>query len=486
MPVAEGNWSIGPLLVALGAGCGAEPARATLPTSVFASPEATAEAVAPGRQVQQVIEAALQSDRAYADLRVLSDEIGHRLSGSLALARAVDWAAERLREDGLAVTVQPVKVPHWQRGPESGAWLLPVSAPLRVLQLGGSVSQAPVEADVIVVQSFEELTARAPEVAGKIVVFHHDFSASKPAGDEYGRTVKFRTQGASEASKLGAVASLVRSITGRSLSTLHTGSTGFAPGVKPIPAAAITIEDADRMLRLARSGKPIRLRLDMQAQWLDDADSANVIADLPGGDLANEVVLVGGHLDSWDVGQGAHDDGAGCVMAMASLRLVHQLGIVPRRTLRAVLFTNEENGLRGARAYAKQFALCPAPTCLKHVAGIESDGGSFEPEGFSLQGVETALPLLSQYVAKLSALGPLNVVIGGSGADLTPLEPLGIPLLGHRVDGAHYFDYHHTDADTFDKVDPMLLRKNVAAVAAMALALANHPEPLPVGKPTLQ
>ena len=396
-------------------------------------------------------------------LAELSDDIGARLSGSPALARAVAWGERVLREDGHEnVRSEPVLVPHWVRGDERLELVAPVRRPLLMLGLGGSVGTPGVEAPVTVVHSFDELS---PAVAGTIVLFCVPPRPGDSAGAHYGNTARYRAAGPSRAAAFGAVAVLVRSITVRSLHTPHTGSLSYDDAAPQIPAAAITAEDADWLDRLAARGVPLRARLEMGARTLPDALTHNVIAEIVGREHPEEIVVVGGHLDSWDVGQGAQDAGAGILHTIETLRLIRSLGLQPRRTIRAVLFANEENGLRGGTAYAAAHAA----EC--HVAALETDLGSGRPLTWSATGSEYDLAWLRHLAAHVG----LPVEGSGSGADISPLERRGVLCVGLRPDLEAYFDIHHTHADTLDKVDPALLREGAAVVAGLTWLLANEP-----------
>jgi Zn-dependent M28 family amino/carboxypeptidase len=280
--------------------------------------------------------------------------------------------------------------------------------------------------------------------------------------------------GARLAAEKGAVACLVRSVTARSLQTPHTGAMNYGESPRPIPAAAITTEHADMIWRLHARGIAATGTLRMGARMLPDAESANVVAELRGSTWPEQVVVISGHLDSWDVGQGAHDDGGGCVMAMEAVNVLRKLGLIPRRTIRVVLWTNEENGLRGA----KQYAADHAEELARHVAAIESDSGVFRPTGYSVQCADAAREAraaeqLGVLLALLEPLEATNVTTGHAGADIGVMKDAGVVLLGHQVDGSTYFDYHHTPADTLDKVDPADLSRNVAALATLAYVLAD-------------
>lgn len=420
----------------------------------------------------RIIGAALTSDRAYSRLAHLTDHIGNRLSGSQNLERAIEWALAEMKRDGLDnVRGEKVMVPHWVRGEESLEMLTPVPRKLQMLGLGNSIGTPAegISAEAIVVRDFGELERLGEQVRGKIVVYNAPFKS-------YGATVLYRHQGASRAARYGAVAALVRSITPVSLQTPHTGGMAYDANQPKIPVAAITIEVAEFLQRMNDRGDHPTLRLKMEAKFLPDAESANVIAELKGSERPNEIVLIGGHFDSWDVGQGAHDDGGGCIVAWEAARLLKELGLRPRRTIRVVLYTNEENGLRGGLAYHDAHrAEIP-----NHILAIESDSGVYRPEGFGL--AETA-PLqvrsnLQEIAKLLSGIGADGIAATGGGADIGPITREGVVGASLDVDGTHYFDIHHTQADTLDKVNPRELALCVATMAVMAYTVADLPEGL--------
>jgi len=417
----------------------------------------------------RIIGAALTSDHAYARLAHLTDHIGNRLSGSTNLERAIEWALAEMKRDGLDnVRAEKVMVPHWVRGEESLEMLTPVPRKLQMLGLGNSIGTPAegISAEAIVVRNFAELDRLGEQVRGKIVVYNAPYV-------NYGATVLYRLQGASRAARYGAVAALVRSITPVSLQTPHTGAMSYDPNQPKIPTAAVTIEVAELLQRMNDRGEHPTLRLKMDAKFLPDAESANVIAELRGSERPDEIVLIGGHFDSWDVGQGAHDDGGGVIVAWETIRLLKELGLKPRRTIRAVLYTNEENGTRGGNAYRDAHRA----EIAKHVLAIESDSGVYRPEGFGL--VATAPPQVRANmleIAKLLAgIGADNIADDGGGADIGPMMREGVIGASLDVDGAHYFDIHHTQADTLDKVNPRELALCVATMAVMAYTVADLP-----------
>ncbi len=429
---------------------------------------------------ERIISATLAGNDGYRKLEELCIRIGHRLSGSPQLEQAIDWAVETMRKDGQEnVHREKVMVPHWVRGRESVTMIEPRKETLVMLGLGGSVGTPPegITAPVIVVSGKDELEKIGEAARGKIVLFNNPMPPYSPeTGSGYGTAVQYRGKGASLAAKQGAVACLVRSVTAKSLRSPHTGAMRYAEDDTKIPAAAISTEDADTIARLQTHGIPVVVNLKMEAQTLPDAPSANVVGELRGSTNPEEVVVIGGHIDSWDVGHGAHDDGGGCVMAMEAINVLRKLKMIPRRTIRVVLWTNEENGLAGGKAYAADHAA----ELSKHVAAIESDSGVFRPTGFSVECENKereglAAEQLQDLVSLLSSIGPMKVRTGGSGADIGPMKPSGVLLMGHSVEGSTYFDYHHTLADTIDKIDPELLSQNVAAMATVAYILADMP-----------
>ncbi|MGH7500926.1 MAG: M28 family metallopeptidase [Longimicrobiales bacterium] len=419
----------------------------------------------------RLIEAALGDSAAYERLGTLVDRFGHRFSGSESLERAIDWILDEMRSDGLAnVRGEPVMVPHWVRGEESAALVSPRAMELAMLGLGGSIGTPPegITAEVLVVESFEELEARAAEASGRIVLFDAPFTS-------YGETVQYRSGGAIAAARAGAVASLIRSVASYSMRTPHTGGMRYEDGVPRIPHAALTVEDAAMLHRMQERGERIVVRLTMNAQTLPPVQSRNVVAEIVGSEFPDEVVVMGGHIDSWDVGQGAMDDGGGCVAAWEALRLIHTLGLRPKRTIRVVLWTNEENGLAGGNGYRDAHRA----EVDKHVLAMESDNGVFRPRGFAFNGSDEAFAILEPVVRLLEPIGADSLARGGGGADIGPIMELGVPGMSPIVDGSRYFWFHHSNADTVDKLDPRELAQVVAGMAVMAYVVADLPEPLP-------
>lgn len=415
----------------------------------------------------KLIAASQASDFAWQRLAEVTDLYGPRLAGSAGLERAIDWAVAAMKKDGLEnVRKERVMVPKWVRGKESLDLLDPVPQPLVMLGLGNSVGTGPdgVTGDVLVIKDFTELDARAADVKGRIVLFNVPFTS-------YGPTVQYRGSGPSRAAAHGAVAVLVRAVGPTGLRTPHTGSTNYAADAPKIPAAAIPVEDAERFQRLQDRGVRIRVKLTMDAHFEADAESFNVVGELRGREFPDEVVVVGGHFDSWDVGVGATDDAGGCIVTWEALRLMKSLGLRPRRTVRVVLWTNEENGMRGGNAYRDQHLA----DLKNHVMMLESDGGVFDPAGFGFSGPDGARRTVTSIASLLAGLGASTIEASGGGADIGPSVDAGkIPSMSHLV-GGNYFLIHHTPADTVDRITPKQMADNAAAIAVMTYAVADLP-----------
>jgi carboxypeptidase Q len=419
----------------------------------------------------RLIGEATGSTFAWQRLSELTDSMGNRLSGSPALDRAIAWAVAEMKRDGLEnVHTENVMVPHWVRGNESAEIVEPAPHQIVLLGLGDSVGTPAegIQAEVLVVRGFEDLDAHASHARGRIVLFNVPFT-------NYGETVRFRSQGPSRAARLGAVAMFVRAVGPPGLRTPHTGALQYASDAPKIPAAAMTTEDADRLQRMADRGSRIVVRLKMDAHFERDAESANVIGELRGRELPDEVVVVGGHIDSWDVGAGASDDGGGCVVTWEALRIMKKLNLRPRRTVRVVLWTNEENGGRGGQAYRDQHRA----ELSKHVMMMESDGGVFRPLGFGFTGNDTGRDTVRAIATLLTGIAANQISPGGGGADIGPsVQEARIPAMSLDVEGSKYFLVHHTPADTIDKIDPTDMARCAAAVAVMAYVIADLPQRL--------
>ena len=418
----------------------------------------------------RLITEAQSSAFAWERLAFLGDTFGHRLSGSDALENAIKWAVSEMKKDGLDnVRAEPVKVPHWVRGQESFEITAPFRSSLVMLGLGNSVGTPAegVEAEVLVVRSFDELDEAGSSVRGKIVLFNVPFTS-------YSDTVQYRSSGPSRAAKLGAAAALVRSVGPTGLRTPHTGTLRYTEGVAQIPGAAISVEDAERLQRMQNRGTSVRVRLKMDAKFLPDADSANVVGEIRGRERPDEIIVVSGHFDSWDVGTGSTDDGGGCIVTWEALRLMKKLNLRPRRTVRVVLYTNEENGLAGGRAYLARHR----GQLDKHVMMLESDSGVFKPTGFGFTGSEAARATVHEIATLLKGIQADQIGPAGGGADIGPSVEAGqVPAMSLEVDG-NYFLIHHTPADTVDKIDAADMSKASAAIAVMAYVIADMPDRL--------
>jgi Zn-dependent M28 family amino/carboxypeptidase len=429
--------------------------------------------------------AALADDYAFRQVAHLTENIGPRLSGSPQASAAVDYVADQLRQLGLEVRLEEVRVPHWIRGAETAelteypGQVAGTTQKLVLTALGGSISTPAngINADVVVVNDFDELKAMGRQnVAGKIVLFNARFDKQKAAAGlsfvAYGEAVRYRAAGAKAAAELGAVASLIRSVGSADFRLPHTGFS--YPG--GIPAGAVTAEDGDLIAHLAAQGK-VRMHLTITPQTLPDTTSHNVIADLKGSEHPEQVIVVSGHLDSWDLGTGAIDDAAGVAVAMETAEILHKLHLRPKRTLRVIAWMDEENGGAGSQAYSKDH-LAEFP---EHVACIESDGGAAHPLGFDVKMAPQAIELLRPVTSVLESFGTTAIRPSTypPGADISAMSQAGVPAIGILQDGRTYFHYHHTAADTLDKIVPSELRENAAAMAVMGYALANMKDPLP-------
>ena len=419
----------------------------------------------------KIISKSLTDSTAYNRLGYMCDTFGPRLSGSKNLENAINWILKEMKNDGFEnVRGEKVAVPTWIRGKESVTLLSPFKKELSMLGLGGSIAtpRGGLKAEVIVVNNWDELESRSNEVPGKIVLFNAPFTS-------YGETVAYRYSGASVAAKHGAVASLIRSIGPWSMNTPHTGVMAYDDDVQKIPHAALTMEDAMMLSRIHDRGDKIIVKLDMNARMVADRWSHNVLGEIKGSIYPDEVVVVGGHIDSWDVGQGAQDDGGGCIASWEAVRLIQELGLKPKRTIRCVLWTNEENGGQGNKGYRDMHM----DEMDKHVLAIESDGGVFSPKGFGFSGNDSARKIVEEIHALMKPIGANTISEGGRAADVAPLNDEGVPVMSLKVDGSKYFWYHHTNADTFDKVDFNEFNRCVAAIAIMAYVVADLDEPLP-------
>jgi carboxypeptidase Q len=419
----------------------------------------------------RIITATLEQDASYNRLAYLCDAFGHRMSGSESLELSIDWILDEMKSDGLEnVHGEEVMVPRWIRGNESAELIHPYNKKLPMLGLGRSVGtpHEGIESEVLVVGSYDELENRRDEVEGKIVLFDVPFTT-------YGETVQYRYGGASAAAKHGAVASVIRSITPFSMNTPHTGGMSYDEDIIKIPHAALTLEDASLIHRIQDLGEVPVIRLFMEAHFEKDSPSRNIIAELKGTEFPDEIVVLGGHIDSWDVGQGAHDDAGGCVAAWEAVRILKKLGLRPRRTLRVVMWTNEEYGLRGGKNYRDTHK----EELENHILAIESDNGVFNPRGFGFTGSKKARELVKQVTDLLKPINADTTFDNGEAADTGPLLEEGVPVMALKVDVSKYFWYHHTAADAMDKIDKEEFNRCVAALAVMSYVIADLEERLP-------
>jgi carboxypeptidase Q len=438
--------------------------------------------------LKRLQQAALSSDYAYRQVAQLSDNIGPRLTGSAQASKAVEYVAGELKKIGRDVQLEKVMVPHWVRGEEAAALVqfpgMAEGTTQKVLlcALGGSVAtpKEGITAEVIGVKNFDELKALPRgKVSGKIVLFDYPFdkqmAAQGRSGEAYGEAVVYRSDGPSAAARQGAVACLIRSVGGADYRLPHTGQTKYADDAPKIPAGAVTSEDADLIVDLVKQG-PVKMKLVLTPQTLPDVESANVIGDIKGSEHPEQVVIVSGHLDSWDLGTGAIDDGAGVAVSMEAANLIHKLNLKPKRTIRVIAWMNEENGLRGSKQYAKDHE----KDWANHFAVMETDGGADHPVGLHIKAKPEVKTMLKPVGAFLQESGAGALELSEhAGADIEPMEKAGVPAFAPIQDGRFYFNFHHTPADTLDKIDPKHLAETSAIVAVWAYAVANSEQPLP-------
>jgi carboxypeptidase Q len=438
--------------------------------------------------LKRLQQAALASDYAYKQVAHLSNNIGPRLTGSAQAAKAVEYVAGELKAIGCEVQLEKVMVPHWVRGEETAALVQwpgmaeNTTQKIVLCALGASVATPPegITAEVIAVKNFDELKAMPRDkVAGKIVLFNYSFDKriadEGHGGDAYGQAVVYRGDGPSAAARQGAVACLIRSVGGADYRIPHTGQTNYAADAPKIPAGAATSEDADLIVDLTRQG-PVKMKLVLTPQTLPEVESYNVIGDIKGSEHPEQVIIVSGHLDSWDLGTGAIDDGAGVAVSMEVANVIQKLKLKPKRTIRVIAWMNEENGTMGSKAYAKDHA----KDFANHFAVMETDGGAGHPLGLNIHGQPEIKKMLAPVAAILqeSGAGALNLV-EHCGADIEPMEKAGVPAFSPIQDSRFYFNYHHTAADTLDKIVPKELAENSAVVAVAAYAMANSEQALP-------
>jgi hypothetical protein len=459
-------------------------------SSEHTSPSPTAPVFSPQTlsELRQLQQSALRSDYAYREVAHLTNNIGPRLTGSAQAEKAVEYVAGELKALGCEVQLEKAMVPHWVRGEETAALVqFPGQATnttqkIVLCALGGSVATPPsgIDAEVIAVRNFDELKSLPRDkVAGKIVLFNHPFDKQMAAqgrgGEAYGEAVVYRSNGPSAAARQGAVACLVRSVGGADYRIPHAGETDYANDAPKIPAGAVTAEDADLIADLVRQGA-VKMKLVLTPQTLPDVESHNVIADIKGTEHPEQVIVVSGHLDSWDLGTGAIDDGAGVAVSMEAANLIQKLHLKPKRTIRVIAWMNEENGSAGSKQYAKDHEA----EWMDHFAAMETDTGAGHPLGINIKGKPELKEMLAPVAAVLqeSGAGILNLV-EHCGADIAPMEKAGVPAFSPIQDSRFYFNYHHTAADTLDKIVPKELAENSAVVTVVAYALANMEKPLP-------
>jgi carboxypeptidase Q len=451
------------------------------PTAIVFSPQTLAD-------LKRLQQAALNSDYAYRQVAHLANNIGPRLSGSAQAAKAVEYVANELKAIGCEVQLEKVMVPHWVRGEETAALTeFPGQAQnttqkIVLCALGESVATPPegIEADVIAVRNFDEFKSMPRDkVAGKIVLFNYPFDKQMAAegrgGEAYGEAVVYRSNGPSAAARQGAVACLIRSVGGADYRLPHTGLTDYAKDAPKIPAGAVTAEDADLIANLVPQG-PVKMKLVLTPKTLPDIESANVIADIKGSEHPEQIIIVSGHLDSWDLGTGAIDDGAGVAVSMETANLIRKLRLKPKRTIRVIAWMNEENGEAGSKQYAKDHE----KEIQNHFAAMETDGGAGHPIGVNIKANPEVKKVFAPVADILQESGAGNLhLVEHCGADIEPLEKAGVPSFSPIQDSRFYFNYHHTAADTLDKIVPKELAENSAVVAVAAYALANMEMPLP-------
>lgn len=426
----------------------------------------------------RLLESGLRNCEAFQMLKELTSHAPHRLSGSPDAARAVDLTKKMMEQRGLnKVHLEAIMVPHWVRGPVEEATITRSTSKkgtkLTICALGGSVAtpKRGIEAEVIEVKSFEQLRTLGESAKNKIIFFNRPFDPTKfNTFETYGGAVDQRSRGAVEAARAGGVAALVRSMTHVIDDVPHTGAMGYVDTVKKVPAAAISTLDADMLSKLLLQEKNIRVRIQLTCKTLPDTPSANVVGEITGSEKPDEVIVVGGHLDCWDKGQGAHDDGGGCMQAIEVIQLMRKLGVKPKRTIRAVMFMNEENGNRGGKAYAT----APERAGEKHIAAIESDRGVFAPRGISVQADSSVLAKVQAWRSLFERMYADRIFPGYSGVDVSAIVERGAAGFGLDVETQRYFDYHHSDNDTIDKVNPRELELGAIVEALLCYLISEE------------
>jgi hypothetical protein len=482
--------AFGTLLLAWISPCHAQSGSPVEGSTATPTPTATPIVFSPQTlaDLKQLQQAALTSDYAYRQVAHLADNIGPRLSGSAQAAKAVEYVANELKAIGCDVQLEKVMAPHWVRGEETAELVQWPGQAGNTMQkivlcaLGDSVAtpKEGITAEVVAVKNFDELKALPRDkVAGKIVLFNYPFDKRIAevgrGGQAYGEAVIYRSDGPSAASRQGAAACLIRSVGGADYRIPHTGQTKYADDAPKIPAGAVTAEDADLIVDLVKQGA-VKMKLVLTPQTLPEVESANVIGDIKGSEHPEQVVIVSGHLDSWDLGTGAIDDGAGVAVSMEAANLIHKLNLKPKRTIRVIAWMNEENGLRGSKQYAKDHE----KDWANHFATMETDNGADHPVGLHIKAKPEVKAMLKPVAAILQESGAGGLELSEhAGADIEPMEKAGVPAFAPIQDGRFYFNYHHSAADTLDKIVPKELAENAAIVAVWAYAMANSEQPLP-------
>jgi carboxypeptidase Q len=423
------------------------------------------------KMIRGIYDEALLRGHAYEDLRSLCKDIGPRLSGSSEAAMAIRWSEQKMISYGFdRVYLQPILVPHWERGNPETAWMTLSNGSIEKMTLcalGGSIAtNGLLEGEVIMFTHLDSLKkARVEQVNGKIVFLNQPMNAAEiQTFKAYGACYPIRGNGAVEGAKLGAKAVLIRSLGLPSDDFPHTGSMRYEDSIKKIPAAALSTQDADRLAQVLQTGKALKFSMEMDCRNFPDEPSFNVIGEIKGSKKPNEIITIGGHLDSWDQGEGAHDDGAGVIHCLEALRILKTLNYTPEHTLRVVFFMNEENGNMGGKTYATWVKSLGE----EHIAALESDRGGFTPRGFGCDGTEA---IFKRFTQLESLFTPYDLHVwekGGGGVDIGPLknEFNGITLFGFIPDSQRYFDYHHADSDVFESVNKRELELGAAAVSS--------------------
>lgn len=427
--------------------------------------------------IRKFFNESLSNGKSYEWLRDLTTNVGPRLSGSEGAKKAVQWGKTLLESGGYdRVFLQDVMVPHWVRGAKEEGYILDGKQKIKVplVALGGSVAtpKKGITAEVIEVKTFQELRALGKEKCeGKIIFFNRPMDPTKiNTFEAYGQAGDQRRSGANEAAKLGAIGVIIRSLSSTENDFPHTGSMVYATGVPLIPAAALSTNAATLLSKTLKENPNTKFYFKQSCETLPDAPSHNVVAEIKGTEHPEEIIVVGGHLDSWDLAQGAHDDGTGIVQSMEVARLFKNLGIKPKHTIRIVLFMNEENGNRGGVKYAE----LAKQNNEKHIFALESDNGGFTPRGFGMQGASAELlAKVQSYRTLLAPYGLHEIERGGGGVDIGPLAPQGTVLIGFKPDAQRYFEYHHASNDTFDTVNQRELEMGAASMASLIYLLDN-------------